>query len=61
MSDSAANLYVRLRKLEADRDKTSDRVTRMERQLAQLLPPPEYDGHMPDPGPIWPVPVKEPN
>jgi hypothetical protein len=41
------------------------RVTRLELELSRLkdrlaaiegsFPPPEYDGHMPDPAPIWPV------
>ena len=59
MTESSANLYARIRKLEADRDKQADQIKRLERVVASLLPPPQYDGHLPDPRPIWPV--KEPN
>jgi hypothetical protein len=50
------DILSRLRKLELE-------LARLKDWLADLegsFPPPEYDGHMPDHTPIWPVPeIKE--
>jgi hypothetical protein len=64
------DILARLRKLEADMFRLRDRIADLERPrrapelMAATMPPcpmpPEYDGHMPDPAPIWPV-KDEPN
>jgi hypothetical protein len=45
------DIIARLRKLELEVSRLKDRLAALEGKF----PPPEYDGHMPDPAPIWPV------
>ncbi len=48
------DILARLRKLELEVSRLKDRVADMEPPRMPAMPP-EYDGHMPEPEPIWPV------